>query len=221
MRLPLPQFAQGDRAPNHIGEVIANATTHFVAQCLMPDTLDFPAAPAFGTWVRAQDEESGHCILGVVYHTATSPIDSVHRATALGLSIEQLREQQPQIFAMLKTEFEVAIAGYTPDQLQDSPPPHLFHHYLPARPPQVHQGVYGCEPELVIAFTEKFDFLRTLLQFPGLPNDALLGAVLRNSYQLRGGDRSWLVQAGRHLSVLLKDDYDRLRAIMGQVSLLS
>ena len=169
--------------------------------------------------VRAQDEESGHCILGVVYHTATSPIDSVHRATALGLSIDQLREQQPQIFAMLKTEFEVAIAGYTPDPLQESPFPTTFQHYLPARPPQVHQGVYGCEPELAIAFTEKFDFLRTLLQLPGLPNDALIGAVLRNVYQLRGGDRPWLVQAGRHLSVLLKDDYDRLRAIMGQVSL--
>ncbi len=79
--------------------------------------------------------------------------------------------------------------------------------------------MYGCEPELAIAFTETFDLLRTLLQFPGLPNDALIAAVLRNIYQTRGGDRRWLIQAGRQLSILLKDDYDRLRAIMGQINL--
>jgi hypothetical protein len=51
-------------------------------------------------------------IYGVVYHATTSPIDSVHRARALGFSLDDLREQQPQIFAMLKTEFRVAIVGF-------------------------------------------------------------------------------------------------------------
>jgi hypothetical protein len=30
-------------------------------------------------------------------------------------------------------------------------------------------------------------------------------------------DRDWLVQAGRALSILLKDDYDRLRMILSQI----
>jgi hypothetical protein len=30
-------------------------------------------------------------------------------------------------------------------------------------------------------------------------------------------DRAWLVQAGRTLSTLLKDDYDRLRLILGHI----
>jgi len=34
---------------------------------------------------------------------------------------------------------------------------------------------------------------------------------------LRMRDRSWLVEAGRSLSVLLKDDYDRLRLILSQI----
>jgi hypothetical protein len=49
------------------------------------------------------------------------------------------------------------------------------------------------------------------------PVDELIAAVLRNVYQVRKCDRNWLVQAGRKLSLLLKDDYDRLGAILQQV----
>ena len=105
MRLPLPQFAAASRHPNHIAEAIETSTTEFLAQCLEPADLSFPAMPAFGGWVRAVDEETGNQIYAVVYSATTSPIDSVHRARALGLSLDDLREQQPQIFAMLKTEF--------------------------------------------------------------------------------------------------------------------
>jgi hypothetical protein len=44
-----------------------------------------------------------------------------------------------------------------------------------------------------------------------------VAAAIREVYQLRMRDRSWLVEAGRNLSVLLKDDYDRLRVILSQI----
>jgi hypothetical protein len=69
----------------------------------------------------------------------------------------------------------------------------------------------------VIAFTEHLDFLRTLMDLRSAPVDGLLAAVIRNVYQLRKLDRDWLVQAGRILNVLLKDDYDRLRIILAQI----
>jgi hypothetical protein len=69
----------------------------------------------------------------------------------------------------------------------------------------------------VLAFTEQLDFLRTLMDVSGAPVDALVAAVIRHGYQLRRLDRTWLVQAGRTLSVLLKDDYDRLRVILSQI----
>ena len=112
MRLPLPQFAVGDRHPNHIAEVIETATTQYMAQCLEPEDLKFPQMPPFGSWVKSFDEETGNKILAIVTYVTTSPIDSVHRARALGLSLDELREQQPQIFAMLKTEFKAAIVGF-------------------------------------------------------------------------------------------------------------
>ena len=112
MRLPRSQFAARDRHPNHFAEVIETSTTEFLAQCLEPEDLSFAVMPPFGSWVKSVDEESGNQVYAVVYHATTSPIDSVHRARALGLSLQDLREQQPQIFAMLKTEFRAAIVGF-------------------------------------------------------------------------------------------------------------
>jgi hypothetical protein len=69
----------------------------------------------------------------------------------------------------------------------------------------------------VLKFTEKFDFLQTLLSVNGAPVEALSAAAIRDVYKLRKADRQWLVEAGRYLSVLLKDDYDRLRFILNQI----
>jgi hypothetical protein len=218
MRLPLPQFAAQNRPSNHIAEVIETATTEFLAQCLEPENLSFPVMPPFGSWVKSVDEESGNLIYAVVYHATTSPIDSVHRARALGLSLEELREQQPQIFAMLKTEFRAAIVGFRPNPEKRNGGSAVYQH-LPPRPPQIHQAVYSCDSEEVIQFSDALDFLRTLLQVNGAPVDALTAAAIREIYQLRKADRSWLVQAGRTLSLLLKDDYDRLRIILSQIHL--
>lgn len=216
MRLPLPQFATGDRHPNHFAEVIETTSTEFLAQCLEPEDLSFPPMPPFGSWVCAVDEESGNQIYAVVYHATTMPIDSVHRAVALGLSLQELREEQPQIFAMLKTEFRAAIVGFEQSS-QNLGYNQGIYQYLPPRPPQIHQAVYRCEPEAIIKFTEKLDFLRTLLAINGAPVESLTAAAIRSVYQLRKADRQWLIQAGRTLSVLLKDDYDRLRFILSQI----
>lgn len=212
VRLPLPQFSEnpGDRG-DRFAEVIETATTEFLAQCLDGDELRFPTMPPFGSWVKAIDEESGNPIYGVVYHATTTPIDSVHRAQALGMSLEELRDRQPQIFAMLKTEFRAAIVGFVvPESGQ-------VYQYLPPRPPQIHQGVAYCTPEEVIDFSEGLDFLRTLLEVGNAPVEALTAAAVREIYQIRKTEREWLVRAGRTLSLLLKDDYDRLRLILGQI----
>lgn len=246
MRLPLPQFAARQRAAGHIAEVIETSTTEFLAQCLEPEDLSFPAMPPFGSWVKAYDEASANQIYGVVYHATTSPLDSVHRARALGMSLDELREQQPQIFAMLKTEFRVAIVGFIPMEAAQQPTNgkangkasdrhnggaasmangtvngmvlgNRAYQHLPPRPPQVHQAVYRCDPAEIVSFTEELDWLRTLLQVSGVPTESLAAAAIRDVYSLRDLDRDWLVKAGRMVSVLLKDDYDRLRMILAQI----
>ncbi|MDF5724984.1 MAG: hypothetical protein PUP91_31940 [Rhizonema sp. PD37] len=216
MRLPLPQFSTGNRHPKHIAEVIETTSCEFLAQCLEPEDLSFPPMPPFGSWVCSVDEESGNQIYAVVYNATTMPIDSVHRAVALGLSLQDLREEQPQIFAMLKTEFRAAIVGFLPpsDAMLSN---NRVYQYLPPRPPQIHQAVHSCEAEAIIQFTEELDFLRTLLSVTGAPGDSLTAAAIRQVYQLRKADRPWLIKVGRAISVLLKDDYDRLRFILSQI----
>lgn len=215
MRLPLPQFNRSNRDDNHIAEVIETTTTEFLAQCLEPDDLSFPPMPPFGSWVKSQDEESGNQIYAVVYHATTMPIDSVHRARALGMSLADLREEQPQIFAMLKTEFRAAIIGFEQPKTNNSNG--AVYQYLPPRPPQIHQAVYRCEASAIVRFSEEMDFLRTLLTINGAPIDSLTAAAIREVFQLRKADREWLVKAGRTLSILLKDDYDRLKYILSQI----
>ncbi|HEY9909473.1 MAG TPA: HAS-barrel domain-containing protein [Thermosynechococcaceae cyanobacterium] len=222
MRLPLPQFAAQSRPLSHIAEVIETTTIEILAQCLEPEGLTFPVMPPFGSWVRSIDEESGNQIYAVVYYVTTSPIDSVHRARALGLSLEDLREQQPQIFAMLKTEFRAAIVGFQqPAETRNGAivSDGAIYQHLPPRPPQIHQAVHECSSSEILRFTDQLDFLRTLLQMNNAPVDALAAATIREVYQLRQADRAWLVQAGRMLSLLLKDDYDRLRVILSQIHL--
>ena len=218
MRLPLPQFTSSDRHPNHFAEVIETTSTEFLAQCLEPDDLSFPNMPPFGSWVRSVDEESGNLVYAVVYSATTMPIDNVHRPVALGLSLQELREEQPQIFAMLKTEFRAAIVGFEQTATSGILSGNYIYQYLPPRPPQIHQAVHQCEPEAIIQFTEELDFLRTLLAVGGAPVESLAAAAIRNVYQLRKADRQWLIQAGRSLSILLKDDYDRLRFILSQIN---
>ena len=221
MRLPLPKLNNEDRDSDHIGEVIETTTTEFLAQCLEPEELNFPAMPPFGSWVKSFDEESGNKIFSLVTNVTTAPIDSVHRARALGLTLAELKEQQPQIFAMLKTEFRAVIIGFetppTNEQNGYSPSDGGIFQYLPPRPPQIHQAVFRCQAEEITKFTNNPDFLRVLLQLQNTPVESLIAATLRESYRLRGGDRQWLVNAGRTLSVLLKNDYDCLKYILDQV----
>ncbi|MDX2272938.1 MAG: hypothetical protein NW237_13465 [Cyanobacteriota bacterium] len=209
MRLPFSAAATPARPSDHIGEVIEASSTGYTAQCFEPQDLTFPSMPALGSWVKSWDEETGHRIYGVTCHAAIAPIDSVHHTRALGLSPQELREQQPQVFAMLRTVFQVAIVAFdTGDRLYG---------YLPPRPPQIHQAVYRCQAQEIQRLSQETEFLRTLLQVTGIPVDELMGAVIRNCYKTLNFDREWLITVGRRLSVLLKDDYDRLSAIIRKI----
>jgi hypothetical protein len=156
------------------------------------------------------DEERNVETYAIVYHSTTAPIDNVHRARALGLSRQQLREEQPQIFEMLKTEFRAVIVGYREGRSTCQ--------YLPPYPPQVHDLVFACTSPETSRFYQGLDFLRTLLQLSGAPTDELVAAALRQGYVAQGRSREWLLRAGREVSLLLKDDYDRLGAIVRRLA---
>lgn len=187
------------------GEIIAANTAEFTAQVLQSADLDWNQVPPLGSLVRVVSESVSAQVLGVVCHVETSGLDGVHRPLALNLSRQQLKEQQPQIFDLLTTRFQALTVGYLDKQ--------TFYQYYPAYPPQIHDFVCLCSDEQLERFSERLFCLRTLLQHPA-SSDEVVAAFLRHSYKARRRERDFLVAAGRQLSNLLKDNYDRLSSIL-------
>jgi hypothetical protein len=194
-----------------VGEIVSSNTNSFIAQCIKEDSslLTLPQAPYFGSFVIAKGEEIGFDIIAVVYEISSGSIDSVHRPTAMNLTRAELRHQQPQIFDLLKTDFSAITVGYIKDgKIYQSVPPH---------PPQIHDFVYSCDHNQIKEITENLDYIRTLLNSGTSMCEDIVEANLKFSYLSRGKDRSFLINAGRELSNLLKDNYDRLSAILRRI----
>lgn len=194
-----------------VGEVIASNTTSFIAQCVKSDNdkLTLPQSPYFGSFVIAKGEEIGFDIVAVVYEISSGSIDSVHRPTAMNLTREELRLQQPQIFDLLKTDFSAVIVGYI---LNDK-----VYQHIPPHPPQIHDFVFSCDSNLINKITDNSDYLRVLLNSGSNLSEELVEANIRYSYYARGCNRDYLIRTGKELSSLLKDDYDRLSAILKRI----
>ncbi|HEY9841792.1 MAG TPA: hypothetical protein V6D23_15125 [Candidatus Obscuribacterales bacterium] len=188
-----------------IGEIIAASTAEFTAQVLQSPELDWSQVPPLGSLVRVDSESVKAQVLGIVCHVETTGLDGVHRPLALNLSRQQLREQQPQIFDLLTTRFEALTVGYIEAA--------TYFQYYPAYPPQIHDFVQLCSDTEISRFTDRLFCLRTLLQHPA-SSDEVIAAFLRHSHRARKHQRDFLIAAGRQLSGLLKDNYDRLASIL-------
>ena len=118
----------------------------------------------------------------------------------------------PDLAEVLQTEFSAITVGF-------------FEHgqtlqYLPPQPPPVHYSVYQCDDAELVRFTDTTDFFRGVLFTFQIPSDELLAATVRAAARARaaqGLDRAYLVRAGREVASLLKDDYDRLTAILRRI----
>ncbi len=188
----------------HVGEVIESSTAQLVAE-----SVRLNGAPAFGQFVRVETEPGS--VLGVVHNTRTQSLEANRRPSAYGKSEEELRLEQPQIFELLRTHFDVSVLGYL-----DGSHPVLAY---PPQPARIHSFVYLCEPNQVMALTSSQQLLRSVLDAPGLPTDELLLAILCHGLDVRddASQMEYVLRAGKGLSRLLRDDYDRLGALVGRL----
>jgi hypothetical protein len=224
-----------------IGEVIASSTTGFTAQC--PRAL-LHQPPAFGALVKVEPGDRSPAVrmngdapsatvvdyfaerpapvrdlpagtadgtlYAIVYDAATGSAEPSRRPTAYGLAEHDLRQQQPQIFDLLATHFSALHVGYARDG--------RFHAGLPPRPGRLHAAVAECSPAEVCVLTEAPELLRALVKAPAeAPVDELIAACVRHAYTCRGEDYAYLVRAGKQLAALLRDDPDRLNALLARL----
>lgn len=201
-----------------IGEVLSSSITGFSAEAWRFDAKSaakrkgdaaLPSVPYFGSFLKSKSENRDLVVFGVVYDILTGPQDPYHKPTALGMSRAELQREQPQIFALLKTEWKVAIIGYKQDG--------RCYCALPPYPPEVHDFVYPLEGEELVEASEDLEFLRSLVSVSGVPADELIAAAIRHAAQPRRENYKYLVEAGQIVSKLLRDDYDRLGSILKKI----
>ena len=197
-----------------IGEIIEASTTEFVAE-----SRELHSPPPFGSFVKVawtgespsnDPFELQPAIYAVVHNASTAPVDTGRRLRAFWKDEEELKEQQPELDEwMLVTNFRAVIIGYCANG--------QVCQILPPKPPKLLTRVYPCEPGEIKRVTEQKHFLRTLLLFPSAPTEEVVAAVIRTAWRICGQD-SFLIDAGKELANLLKDDYDRLQAIMRRIA---
>jgi hypothetical protein len=151
-------------------------------------------------------------IYAVVHQAATTPVDTSKRLRAFWKDEEQLKEEQPELEEwLLVTGFRAVIIGYSANG--------TIYQFLPPQPPKILSGVHPCTSEEIKLITSRMDFLRTLANSRSAPPDEVVAACIREANAARGGDMDFLVAAGKELANLMRDDYDRLQAIMRRVAL--
>jgi hypothetical protein len=174
-------------------------------------------AGSFGTDYRAAvhgepEETCNLCpaVYAIVHAAVTSPADSSRRIRAYWKDEDQLDREHPEISEwMLVTHFTATVIGYSAGG--------AVRQILPPQPPKILSHVYPCAMEEVRAITEKLDFLRTLTGIGSMPAEEVIAASIREACAARDNSFDYMVRAGRELANLLKDDYDRLQAIIRRV----
>lgn len=195
---------------NAIAEVVSATVYELVAQIFVSSGQDNGAEnPRFGSFIRIESGSTNLKVIAVVNNVITGPIDGVHRATAFGLTRQELYKQQPQIFALLKTDINATIIGYLEGMRSFQ--------YLPPHPPEVHDFVYHATKSDIDAVTESMDFLRLLSgAAPGIC-DELLAASVREAYLAKGKDSQFLYSAGQAFCQMYRNEYDRLVSMLKKI----
>lgn len=196
-----------------IGEVLTSTITGLVAEC-WPTGDDNEVCrtntPRFGSYMRVESlEDEAINIFAVVFDVVTGPQDNMHKPHAMRLTRQQLRLEQPQIFALLKTEMHAAIIGFEQNG--------VYHTGLPPHPPLVHEFVYQATAAEIVALTEDLDFVRLVARISAVPTDELIGAAIREAANARGGDYPYLLRAGQSLAQTFRDDYERLSSMLRKI----
>lgn len=211
-----------------LAEVLTSSITGLVAETLKNSAGSSIGSsgkvlkPRFGSFVRVDSPENDISIFAIVFNVITNPPDSVHKPSALGLTRDQLRVEQPHIFALLKTEVHAQIVGYL-----DWSDKAIYQH-LPPQPPEVHDFVYSASQEEVLKLSSEFEFLRLLNGVTSVPADELMAACVREAARARAqtydsaaeaeqASTAYLIEAGRAISQLFRSDYERMLSIVRKI----
>jgi len=90
-------------------------------------------------------------------------------------------------------------------------------HWLPPYPASMHYSVVQCPPEELVRFTERHDYLASVLA-DAEGSIELVAAAIRESAAVRNDALDYLLGAGRAVAALLSADYQRLLLILQRIA---
>ena len=192
--------------PTIVGRVLRSSTSSYTIGCRQLISEQDQLVPQFGALVRAA-AAGGSVSYGLIYNVTIEDDAFVRQLVAAGVESPEIIEDQRQK-RQVPVVVDVLVAG-------SGRGPEIYHR-LPAQPPSTLDQIYLCNPAEVVRFTERHDWLRTVLGSSEAPTDQLLIAALRNASQARPPDQreAYLVSAGRELAKLLALELTRLDGIL-------
>ncbi len=188
----------------NLGEVVYSTISQFTTQA-----WDWDKYPEFGSVICLQSDDIA--IFGLVYYIKTGSSDAVRQAFAYQKTPAELHQEQPQIFAFLKTDFSAVPLGYKSA--------HKFVYAMPPRPPKIHAFVrLASYPELLELLAGTGVVHALFSQYTKIDYfEELLLAFLRYLEQNSMVSRSLLMQVTEQLSLATANDYRRLKMFMDRV----
>lgn len=191
-----------------VGRVLRASTTGF--DCGTRSS-SLNGAHAFGSFVRAPISEDGiQQVVGLIYAVRIDD-DPLARELVMASAIHGHTLYDQRENRMAPVEIGVLAVGYWDGQ--------RIRHTLPPRPPMSMTEVAACTDEWIVAFTERADFFRLVLNTREAPAESLLAAAIRAAAEARPqAERyDYLVECGRACASLLSGDLQRLAGILAQI----
>lgn len=184
-----------------VGRIIRSSTTRFAVGCRVLR----PQVPAFGALVQVRALDGGE-IYGLIHDVRMEDDPFVRQMAATdGLPAEYVEDQRQN--RQVPIEVGVLVVGYRRDA-------EIFQR-LPPQPPLSLDIIRSCPEDEVVAFTQRFDYFRLVLDNRDIPCEELIAANLRAAAEARRArGYGFLVEAGRELARLLAMDPVRLDAVL-------
>ncbi len=196
-------FTQSATDINKIGEVIEARTDQLLAQCYR-----LHEAPPLGSLIKTR--EGSIEIYGIVAGASTHALDSGRRIIARGEheeTDEAVFAANPQLARLLVTDFTAIVAGHKSDG--------TVRHYLPPRPARIHAFVHTCLADEARQFAASLDFIDLIAAARrDFAVDEVVAACLRRLAAVQTDPQDFLVRAGKHLTVLMSEEFQRLNSIL-------
>jgi len=184
-------------------EVIQSSLQNFTAQCWQWNTM-----PDFGALVTI--EQDNRVLFGIVFDVQTGSMDPARVVQAYQKTEQELRLQQPQIFAFLRTTFSCIIVGYRTQEsiiYQLAPQPAMIHAFVRYASLSEQQQFFGSA-----------DYLYRLCNASYITDlDELLLILLKQHYA-QGIPQEDMQKLFEVLSACWQHDYHRLKIFTRRVT---